>query len=204
MSHFSAGQWFEFARDTALSEQKAVMQRHLEDGCQECRNLSGIWSEVLEINRRESDYHPPAGAVRSAKAMFVPERSWKWFPEIAVAARLIFDSIREATPTAVRGSMTSSRQTLQEAMPFVIDLRVECEPARKRVHLIGQVLNSKEPNKNVANVDVFLLKGEHLAAKTAANTSGEFDLEFQDEEDLKLFIDIRGQKVIEIRLPTSL
>jgi hypothetical protein len=40
--------------------------------------------------------------------------------------------------------------------------------------------------------------------ETEANSSGEFDFEFKDEEGLQLFLDIGGQKVIEIRLPASL
>jgi hypothetical protein len=203
MVHFSTAQWFEFAHGTPPPEQEAAMRRHLEEGCDACQKLSAMWKEVLELSGRESGYQPPSGAVRSVKAMFVPERRWKWLPEIAEWAQLLFDSIREPSLAAVRGSQASSRQFLQEARPFVIDLRMECEPARKKVHLIGQVVNSKEPNKNVADVEVFLLKGEHLAARTMANISGEFDLEFVDEEDLQLFIDIRGQKVIEIRLPAA-
>jgi hypothetical protein len=162
------------------------------------------WREVFEISRRELNYHPPADAVRSVEAMFVPEQRWKWLPQMAQAAQLLFDSIREPAPAAVRGSAASSRQFLQEARPFLIDLRIECDPARKSLRLMGQVVNSKEPNTSVADVEVFLLKGEHLAARTMANISGEFDLEFMDEEGLQLFIDIRGQKVIEIRLPASL
>jgi len=203
MGHFSAAQWFEFARDTAPSEVKALMQRHLENGCDGCQKVSRMWSEVLEISHRELNYNPPPSAIRAAEAAFVPREGWDWLPQIAELARLIFDSINNPHPAAVRGGMTSSRQFLQEAKPFMIDLRVECEPARKRVRLIGQVLNSTEPNKHVANVEVFLLNGEHLAARTKANPSGEFDLEFEEKEGLQLFIDIRGQKVIEIRLPVS-
>jgi hypothetical protein len=203
MSHFSAGQWFEFALDSESSEQKAQMQRHLDEGCGECRNLSVKWREVLEICRREPNYQPPVGAVLSARAIFLPEQRWRWLAQIAQVARLIFDSAREPAPAAIRGSTASSRQFLQEAQPFMIDLRMEYEPARKWLRVIGQVVNSKEPHKNVADVEVFLLKGDNLAARTMANSSGEFDLEFKDEEGLQLFIDIRGQKVIEIRLPAS-
>jgi hypothetical protein len=204
MAHFSAAQWFEYASGAAPSEQQAAMEHHLQEGCNECRNSSLMWKELIELSQRESNYQPSGEAVRSVKALLVPERRWKWFPQIAEAAQLLFDSIRAPSPAAMRGSQAPGRQFLQEARPFMIDLRMEYEPARKKMHLIGQVVNSKEPDKNVADVEVFLLKGEHLAARTMANASGEFDLEFQDEQDLQLFIDIRGQKVIEIRLPVSL
>jgi hypothetical protein len=202
LSHFSAKQRFELAGNMVSAEQRRLILRHLEGGCEECQKLSAMWTRVVEINRREQDYEPPGRAVRSAKALFVSERSWR-LRQAAQVALLIFDTVREPAPEAIRGPTTSYRQVLQEAQPFLIDLRVECDPVQKCIRLTGQVLNSKEPDKNVTNVEVFLLKGEHLAARTKANASGEFDLEFKDEEGLQLFIDVRGQQVIEIRLPTS-
>lgn len=204
MSHFSAPEWFDFVRDPAASEQSASMRRHLEDGCAECQELSDTWREVLEIARREGSYRPPEEAVKNAKVAFSSETNWKWLPRVAQLAQLLFDSMLQPLPAEVRGAAASSRQFLQEAKPFLIDLRVECEPVGNVVHLIGQVVNSREPNKDVAEVDVFLLKGENLATKTSANPLGEFDLDFRREEDLQLFVDIRGQKVIEIPLPPSL
>lgn len=204
MNHFSAEQWFEFACRMVSSPQRALMDEHLTEGCDRCRNLSVMWTGVIQINRRESNYHPPASVVQFAKASFKTEERWKWLPHVAQLARLLFDSICEPTPVAVRGPGTSSRQVLQEAKPFVVDLRVDYEPRRKWVRLIGQVLNSLEPDNDVTGIDIFLLKGEHLAASTKANSSGEFTLEFQEEEGLQLFVDIRGRKVIEIQLPTSL
>ncbi len=176
------------------------MERHLEEGCYECRKLVLMWKEVLEIGRCEPSYNPPVYAVRSAKAGFVPDRSWKWLGQIAQVAQLIFDGSRAPASAAVRGAVTSSPQFLHEAKPFVIDLRMECLVG-KAVRLTGQVLNSNEPDKEVPDVEVFLLKGEDLAFRTTANNSGEFELEFQDEEGLQLFIDIRGRKVVEIQLP---
>jgi hypothetical protein len=162
-----------------------------------------MWREVINIGRRELNYRPPMDAVRSAKAAFVSTERWKWLPRMAQVARLIFDSSQAAAPAMVRGSTASDRQVLQKSKPYLVDVRVERESARKRVHLTGQVLNSEEPDKNVVDAEIFLLKEEHLAARTKANTFGEFSLEFNDEEGLQLFVDIPGKQVIEIRLPTS-
>jgi hypothetical protein len=206
MGHFSSEQWFEFASRRVSSAQKSLMDEHLEEGCDACRHLLVMWTEVIEISRRELNYQPPSAAVQSAIASFKPEERWKWFPQIAQAARLIFDSIWEPAPVAIRGSRASSRQFLQEAKPFIVDLQVEHEPERRWMRLTGQVLNSVEPAKNVDDVEIFLLDGEHLAAKTTATPSGEFVLEFEfkGEEGIQLYVDIRGQKVIEIKLPNSL
>jgi hypothetical protein len=201
MSHFSAEAWFNLARGTLSAAQSAPMQHHLEDGCDQCLKIFEMWQVTLETASREVAYHPPASAVRFVKATYSSERRWGWLPQIARIARLVFDSSRQPSPAAVRGSMPSSRQFLHEAEPFVIDLRVESEPAKKRVWLMGQVLNSEKPGKKIEAVDVVLLSGERLVAKTAANPSGEFELEFGDERGLQLFINIRGQRAIGIVLP---
>ena len=203
MIHFSSEQWFEFGRNAELAEERLPMQQHLEDGCDDCRRLAAMWREVLEIAARESRYHLPAGVVTSAKAAFAPRKNWRWLTEIAQAAETIFDSMLDPIPAAVRGAAAPARQFLQEAKPFVVDLRVEFEPTRRWVRLVGQVLSSTEPQRIVSDVEAFLLRGEQLAANTIANSSGEFELEFEAEENLQLFVDIRGRKVIEVRLPVS-
>lgn len=204
MSHFSAAEWFEFARDLAPPSKKASMQQHLEGGCNECEQLVATWMEVLEIARRESDFCPPADVVRTAKEALAVRGKWEWLNEWAEFAKLLFDSIREPLPEATRGGTSVARQLLHEAKPFVIDLRLECEPARQSVRVTGQVLNSQEPGAPVADVEVFLLKGEDLLANVPANASGEFDLDIKAQNDLQLFIDVRGRKIVEIVLPALL
>ncbi len=157
----------------------------------------------MDIGRRELNYCPPRESVRSAKGAFLPAERRKWLRQIAQVAHLIFDSSQAPAAATVRGSTVSDRQFLQKAKHSLVDVRLERESARKWVHLTGQVLNSEEPDKNVADVEVFLLKEEHLAAKNKASASGEFSLQFKDETDLQLFVDVRGKRVIEIQLPTS-
>src|SRR5437016_5677867 len=122
MSHYSATEWFELARDMASSEQRALLESHLADGCEACRKLFAFWREVLETGRREHKYETPAEVVRFAGAIFQPEERWRWLPQIAQLASLLLDSLHGPTPAAIRGSTTSSRQLLHEAKPFVIDL----------------------------------------------------------------------------------
>lgn len=200
MTHFSAGGWFDFARGSLSPEQRAPMQSHLESECDQCFRMFEIWQTVLEITGRERAYRPPASAVRFVKAAYASGRPWTWLPQTAKMAQLVFDSFRQPAP-AVRGSMPCTRQFLHRAEPFVIDLRVESEPAQNRIWLVGQVLNSEKPHMKIEAVDVVLLSGERLIAKTATNPSGEFAFEYHEERDLQLFINIRGQRAIGIVLP---
>jgi len=78
---------------------------------------------------------------------------------------------------------------------------VESEPAKKRVWLIGQVLNSEKPDMKMEGADVVLLSGERLVAKTTTNPSGEFEFEYPAESGLQLFINIRGRRAIGLVLP---
>jgi hypothetical protein len=201
MNHFPTGGWFDFALGVLPPVQAVAMQDHLNGGCDQCFKALQLWQTVLKTAHRERAYHPPPAAVRTVKAVYSSQNQWRWLPQIARIARPVFDSFRHPSAAAIRSTMPSSRQFLHEAEPFVIDLRVEREPAQKRVWLMGQVLNSNKSNKRIDPVDIVLLSGERLVAKTAANLSGEFELEFGDEKGLQLFINIRGQRAIGILLP---
>jgi hypothetical protein len=200
MSHFSAGGWFDFARGTLSPAQRTPMQSHLHGECTRCFKTLETWQKVLETVGREAAYRPPPSTVRFVKAAYVSERPWRWLPQVARMAQLVFDSFRQPA-AAVRSSTSCARQFLHKAEPFVIDLRVESEPEQKRVWLVGQVLNSEKPDMQIEAVDVVLLNDERLIAKTATTPSGEFKFEYHPERGLQLFINIRGQRAIGIVLP---
>jgi hypothetical protein len=202
MVHFSPASWFDFARGTLSGEEKASMQDHLDSECDQCFKVIYTWQTVLQIVRREPEYRPSASAVRCAKAAYVSNGPWRWLPEIAKMARLAFEGSHQSA-AAVRSTTSCGRQFLYKAEPFVIDLRVESEPAQKRVWLVGQVLNSNKPDIKIQDVDVVLLSGERLMAKTTTNPAGEFEFEFEDGKSLQLFINIRGRRAIGIVLPDA-
>lgn len=177
------------------------MQVHLEQGCAECVKASETWRLVLDVAAREEQYRPDEAAVRVVKAAYIPEKPWTWLREAAEAARLVFDSLHQPAPAMLRGSQPVTRQLVHEAEPFVIDLRLESDPARKRIFLMGQILNSENPEEPTTDVDVVLLSGEKLIRRAAVNSSGEFDLELGADPNLHLFINIRGQRAIGIALP---
>jgi hypothetical protein len=201
MSHFPQSNWVDFVRGVLTPTEQAKLQTHLDKQCSECRSAAEMWRRVAQCLQKNAAYSPPEDVVRLIKAAFVPKESWDPFPKLVRIARLVFDSNRESAFAFIRGSKATSRQLLHEAEPFVIDLRLESDPARRAMLLIGQVLDRRFPNKAVGNIDVVLLSGEHVVAKTSANSSGEFDFGFGLKDDLKLFIDIRGERAIGIVLP---
>jgi hypothetical protein len=178
------------------------MQDHLDGECDRCLKTLKTWKTVLETVRREQAYRPSATAVGYVKAAYGSSSTrWRWLPQMAKMARLVFDSSLHPASATVRSSMPSSRQSIHKAEPFVIDLRVESEPAQNRVWLIGQILNSKKPDMRIEGADVVLLSGDALLAKAATNPSGEFALEFDDQKGLQLFINIRPRRAIGVTLP---
>ncbi len=201
MDHFPAGDWIDLARGLVEESKAAPMRAHLDRACRDCVQSSETWQLISELFAREAAYRPPDGAVRTVKAAYVPETRVKWLPEIAQFAQLIFDSFRQSATAMVRSAMQASRQLVHEAAPFTIDVRMERDARRNRVYLAGQILNSQSPEKVPAAVDVVLLSGERLLKRTLANASGEFDLDFDSEANLQLFINIRGERAIGIVLP---
>jgi hypothetical protein len=201
MSHFSHSNWVDFIRNVPTPGERAEVQRHLDENCNQCRRALEIWRRIAQCFIESKAYAPPEDVVRSVKTGFRPPESWTYFSKIAKMATLVFDSNNAPAIAYVRGTKVASRQLLHESEPFVIDLRLECEPSRRTRLLIGQVLDRRFPNKNVGNIDVVLLSGEDVLARTSANVSGEFEFGFGSKDDLKLFIDIRGERAIGIVLP---
>lgn len=201
MDHFAAGDWIDSARSLVTPSKASLMQTHLNAGCSDCMKASQFWRLAVDVSSRESSHCPPNDAVNAVKAAFIPVKPGPWLAEAAQFARLVFDSFKQPSLAMVRGSTQSSRQLVHEAEPFMIDLRLDSDPARKRISLTGQVLNSKNPEQALEGVDVILLSGDQLVQQTSANESGEFDLDFGTRPHLQLFINLRGQRAIGIVLP---
>jgi hypothetical protein len=201
MDHFPVGDWIDFARGVLPAARAELLQSHLRQGCAECLRSFEIWSLVASSSAKEPTYHPPDHAVDAIKGAYASARPERWLPEIAQFARLIFDSFKQPELAMVRGPFPSSRLLLHEAAPFTIDLRLDSDPLRKRFSLMGQILNSRDPEQSANGIDIILLSGDRLVQKTSANAAGEFDLDLVPEDNLQLFVNIRGQRAIAIALP---
>jgi hypothetical protein len=160
-----------------------------------------VWQAVLEHLSQEIRYTPPDHVLRDVQAAYFVHKPWRWLVEIARRAELVFDSFRQPAPAFVRNSTSSSRRLVHEADPFVIDLRLET--VRDRLVLVGQVLNSENPEQPLYGVDILLLDGEDLVERTKASSSGEFEVQCARDRDreLRLFINIRGHRAIGIAIP---
>jgi hypothetical protein len=201
MDHFPPSDWVDLAHGLLEDSKAAPLRAHLDQDCTDCLNSLATWQLISDLFSREASYTPPDAVVKAVKAGFVPEKRLRWLAEIAQFAQLVFDSFKQPSTATVRNAMQTARHLVHEASPFTIDLRLETDPLHSRMYLVGQILNSQNPEKTTNGIDVVLLSGEHLVNRTVAKVTGEFDLDFAPEPNLQLFINIRGQRAIGIVLP---
>jgi len=200
MKHFSDDVWIDFARGKASPSKAAELKRHL-DQCAKCRTISGLWSAVIEIIRREEEYRPSDHAIRWAKAMY----GLRHAPESlnGKEADLIFDSFRAPLIAGVRNShMPSQRQLQYESGPILIDIELSKESGRaeKSISLSGQI-STRDEAQDVNDCRVFLIRGKRFTAQAKCSRLGEFHFDFADGKNWRLLINVGTQEIIQLLLP---
>jgi hypothetical protein len=208
MSHFKLEEWADFVRDVAKEDQKKAMQSHLDNGCNGCAKLFATWKRVQEAGRRESSYQPPESIVRSVKGAGVIHGLPTAHPEKAPIAELLFDSMRSPMAAGVRSNSAVLRQLLYGVGGYRLDLRIEPQENSDKVDLLGQVLNSTDPDKPIGVTPIVLKRGNKVLAESVTNRFGEFQLECDLEGSLQLQADLPHGQVVQIPLvelvsPTS-
>jgi hypothetical protein len=200
MQHYSLEEWADFARDLAAHGKKTAMQSHLETGCKKCTGVFALWQRVDEAARRESTYQPPETAVRTVKGLGAIHGIGKPRKSTSRLAKLLFDSFRNPLQAGVRSTPTSARQQLYGAGNYRIDLRMEPREDSEKVAVVGQVLNAVDPARTSDSVPVILFKGSKIVSVSQTNSFGEFHLECDLHDDLKLHFKIPSEMEIWIPL----
>lgn len=183
MKHFSLAEWVDFARNVGGEEQRAKMRAHLEAGCEECARALGLWTRVHEVARRESAYEPPKSAVQTVKAQGAVYAKAAAKPAVP---SLLFDSARAPVAVGVRSSSAAARQLLYGVGVYRIDLRMEPLIDSDKVSVVGQILNSADPTRQIGGVPVSLFKAQKILAESRTNRFGEFHLECELGSHLRL------------------
>jgi hypothetical protein len=197
MTHYSLEQWVDFARNVVGEDQKRKMENHLKAECTGCSKELGIWQRLHQAARRESAYVPPDGALRTVNASFA-DQSLRRIPAKTVAS-LLFDSFRSPLLAGTRSTGTASRQVLYGAGTYRIDVRIEPKMDSEKVILIGQVLNSADPEERFPELPVTLFKGRKVLVETTTREFGEFQIECELEGGFRLMVMLPGQT--EVTLP---
>ena len=198
MQHFSEQAWADFVRGVSESETKANIKSHLARGCSDCGATSDVWNQVQTMVSNETSYMPPESIVRMVIQEFAATNSPK---QESVLASLLFDTFAQPLPVGIRSGAAVARQLVYEAEGLTVDLRLDSQPHSGKVLVVGQVLDKRHPRVSPSGVSIALWtqNGQPLL-HVEPNQAGEFQLEFETQDDVRLLIDVVGRKTIRIPL----
>jgi hypothetical protein len=189
--HFTSEDWVDLARQAGSEDQRESMESHLKQ-CKKCLKAYSMWQRVNEIAHRDRASEPPDAAVRTVKGMYAIHGPKPRHSLESLAAKLLFDSFQSPTLAGVRSTGTEARQLLFGSGEYRVDLRIEPQMDSEKVTLVGQVLNSANPDKTVDSAPVALVRGGKVLAKSLTNHLGEFQLEYDLESRFELRITLPG------------
>lgn len=204
MKHFTTEEWIDFVNQVTFIGQRAAMQKHLESGCQRCRETVDLWQKVKKAGAAEGSYQPPVETVHVAKALFTAS-GWAVKPkESRSLIEVLFDSFQQTALAGARSAATGMRQMLYRADPYQLDLQIEAKPEGNRLMVTGQLLNVNRTDFSASDVQVTLSNRRGSVVHTTTNQFGEFRGEVDFSGDLELSFPSQAEKPIIISLRDAL
>jgi len=199
MEHFSEQTWADFARGFHASEKAQGIKAHIAAGCINCNAERGLWGRIYNMALAERTYTAPENLVRLAKLEFTAQQEFqaeKWS-----LANVLFDSLSQPLLAGVRASAAIARQVVYEAEGLTVDLRFDRLVPSGKVAAVGQILDSRTPRERLIGSPVVVwTENGQLVATTTANSYGEFQLEFEARDDLRLTARVGVRRV---RMPLT-
>ena len=193
MEHFSEEAWADFARGFGASQKAQGIEAHIAAGCTNCKTAHHAWDRVQSMALAERAYAVPENLVRLAKLEFSAkqEQAEKWS-----LATVLFDSFSRPLLAGVRSSAAIARQVVYEAEGLTVDLRFDRLVPSGKVSAVGQILDSRVPRERMTGAAVVVWTEDgQLVATATANSYGEFQLEFEARDDLRLTARVGGRRV---------
>jgi hypothetical protein len=200
MKHYAIDQWADFARNVITGDQAAHMQAHLQSGCADCRRLSEFSANVARTCTGMASNSVPDQVLRLARAIFPVRMQQRPGRGTRLPIRTIFDSFLMPAEAGLRSSWQVGWQGLYRAGDYSIDLRIEPELSSSRAAIVGQISSHLETPVDLGNLPVSLRAGKTVAAETISNRFGEFQMEYEQQARLKLFIALRDGKTVQVPL----
>jgi hypothetical protein len=194
MEHFSEQAWADFGRGFGTPEKTQGIKAHLAAECLNCKSTRNFWDRVQALALAERAYVAPENLVRLIKLEFAARQGFqaeKWS-----LADVLFDSSSQPLLAGVRSSAAFARQVVYEAEGLTVDLRFDVVVPSGRVSAVGQILDTQTPNELLTGAPVVLwTQNGQLVATTTANAYGEFQLEFEARDDLRLTARVGDRRV---------
>lgn len=201
MKHFDISDWANFVRSVEVGIDRAAMNRHLSSGCARCGRMVAVLRRTADLVRIDAAFEPSADDVRRALVVLASQPAAKVHLLDRLVPRLIYDSLREPLPVGVRARHRLSRQVLYRAGDFYVDLKFEQAPNARRVRLLGQVANRRDPAWFASAGPILLRSGRRTVRRTSSNEFHEFQIEYEPRPGLQLVVPIPGARTpIEVSL----
>jgi hypothetical protein len=186
MEHFATEKWIDFVNQSVDTNEKQLMERHLQQGCKRCRKTVSLWQKVRQSAASEANYQPPEHAVRLAKAAFAEAGLAGHKKGAGSRIKLLFDSFLQPAFEGARSAGAGTRQMLYRADPFQIDIQVEAAPGRNRIVVTGQLLNLSNPGILDQGTRIALSNMRGQVVNAITNQFGEFSGEIENSGDLQM------------------
>jgi hypothetical protein len=200
MKHYAIDEWVDYSRSIAGPEETARMRAHLADGCPECHNLADFTAKLTVACGSLAAAQVPDSAMRLARAIFPVRVTDRPKRGNRIPIELIFDSFMVPAPAGMRATWQVGWQGLYRAADCSVDLRIEPELKSTRAAVIGQITNHLQPGVVMSDLAVSLRTGKQVVAETRSNRFGEFQMEFEQQSQLKLCIFLQDSKTIQVPL----
>jgi len=184
---YPISQWLDFVRGLIPAAESDPMRLHLATGCAPCSELANFSTSLNNVCKNLADISVPEGVVRRAKALFPIARP-KPARASFLVAELVFETLATPAP-GFRGSSHAGWQALYRSEEYSLDLRVDSDPAYARgVTLVGQVCSHASPQAAMKDLPVLVKCGKSVVAQTQSNQFGEFQLEYERQPRLVLYV----------------
>jgi hypothetical protein len=200
MKHYGIDQWVDFTRGIVVGDQAAQMLAHLQSGCADCRQLSDFTSKLSRTCVGLATATVPESSLRLAKAIIPFRTSERPKRGNRIPVEMIFDSFLVPSAVGLRSTWQVGWQGLYRAGDCSVDLRIEPELKSSRAAVIGQITSHVSPAVEMGNLPVCLRAGKQVVAETVSNRFGEFQMEYDQQTQLKLCISLRDAKSIQVLL----
>ena len=204
MEHFTKEKWIDFVNQVAAANEKALMEKHLEQGCKRCMETVSLWQKVRQSAGAERNYQPPEDSVRVVKAAFAGAGLKGQRKGAGSRIKVLFDSFLQPVFAGARSAGAVTRQMLYRADPFQIDVQLEVKPGGNRIIVTGQLLDLSNPGIIAPDTRVLLSNMRGHVVHSVANQFGEFSGEIENSGDLQLTFASSGGKPIVISLRDAL
>jgi len=204
MEHFTIEKWIDFVNQAVDTNEKQLLERHLEQGCKRCMKTVSLWQRVRQLAASEANYQPPEGAVRIAKAAFAGAGLAGQRKGAGSRIKVLFDSFLQPVFEGARSAGAGTRQMLYRADPFQIDVQVEAKHGGNRIVVTGQLLDLSNPGITGPEARIVLSNMQGHVVNAVTNQFGEFSGEIENSGDLQMTFASPGRQPIVISLRDAL